>query len=67
MPAFESCITSNFFANIIYPIEPTFNKSFLFRIFVNNSIIMLSTGFKQFFLQPFIITAFTALLVLSPI
>ena len=53
MPAFESCITSNFFANIIYSIEPTFNKSFLFRIFVNNSITMLSTGFKQFFLQPF--------------
>ena len=53
MSTFKNCITAQFVANVIYSIEPTFNKSFLFRIFVNNSITMLSTGFKQFFLQPF--------------
>ena len=31
MPTFKNGITTKFVANIIYPIKPTFYKSFLFR------------------------------------
>ena len=45
MSTFENCITTQFVANVVYSVKPTFDITFLFRISIHNTITMVCTRF----------------------